>query len=418
MTELRSTEICKKKIIQISRTLSGEYQLTPGEKTLFFRGNPDAYLFWEFCLTKSSSYIPRKKYIRETLLGVGDFRWRKAVKFLRQTGLIKFKYNHKNNGDIGGKEYSVCGIHHRRLDLSKPLINGATHEALKTGVSHEALKTYAYTNKGGEGEILPDPTPMIPFPTDSSPEEHRRYFLEQFPGQQTFQTFGGKIKHQKFNNIIHSHKWLTLEGLNEQGAGVFLTINETDGKGRKATNIKKVRAVFADLDGAPLKPVLEYSPSMVVESSPGRYHAYWLTDDVPLDEFRSLQKSIIVKFGSDIKVHDLPRVMRVPGYHWNKEDPGFMTRIISTNGRKYSFDELKVMFPPVIQQQSRTFTDTKGAEKGHRNAQLCSVIGGLKKMGRTDDQIRDAAYKFGKDCTPPMGRNDLEPVLKSAITWQ
>jgi hypothetical protein len=43
--------------------------------------------------------------------------------------------------------------------------------------------------------------------------------------------------------------------LNREGAGVFVTVNETDLKGRTAKNITSVRAVFVDLDGAPLEPV-------------------------------------------------------------------------------------------------------------------------------------------------------------------
>ena len=42
----------------------------------------------------------------------------------------------------------------------------------------------------------------------------------------------------------------TLVHYNEQGAGIFVVINQTDFKGRKASNVLKVRACFVDLDGA------------------------------------------------------------------------------------------------------------------------------------------------------------------------
>lgn len=44
---------------------------------------------------------------------------------------------------------------------------------------------------------------------------------------------------------------------NVRGAGVFVTVNATDGNGRQTHNIQRVRALFVDLDGAPLAPVLE-----------------------------------------------------------------------------------------------------------------------------------------------------------------
>ena len=60
----------------------------------------------------------------------------------------------------------------------------------------------------------------------------------------------------------------TLVHYNEQGAGIFVVINQTDFKGRKASNVLKVRACFVDLDGAALEPVLNHQlePTIVVES--------------------------------------------------------------------------------------------------------------------------------------------------------
>jgi putative DNA primase/helicase len=65
-----------------------------------------------------------------------------------------------------------------------------------------------------------------------------------------------------------------LQRLNRKGAGIFVIINETDGKGRKAENIIRIRAVFADLDGAPLAPVMatKCPPHILVKSSPGKFH--------------------------------------------------------------------------------------------------------------------------------------------------
>ena len=60
--------------------------------------------------------------------------------------------------------------------------------------------------------------------------------------------------------------------LQEQGAGIFVTINQTDGKGRKTENIVRVRAVFVDLDGSPLEPIFSapLSTHIIIELSPGR----------------------------------------------------------------------------------------------------------------------------------------------------
>ena len=123
----------------------------------------------------------------------------------------------------------------------------------------------------------------------------------------------------KAGPILHGpidEHYVTLKRLNEAGYCVFVVINETDGKGRKAENITRVRAVFVDLDGAPLQPVLdaEPPPHIVVNTSPDRYHAYWLVSDMPLEGFEKAQGALIKRFDGDSSVKDLPRLMRLPGF--------------------------------------------------------------------------------------------------------
>ncbi|MGH8497193.1 MAG: DNA-primase RepB domain-containing protein [Methylococcales bacterium] len=145
----------------------------------------------------------------------------------------------------------------------------------------------------------------------------------------TFQIFSDRgkgpaqILHGSFDNLANN-----LSALNHRGAGIFVTVNETDLKGRTASNIKRIRAVFADLDGAPLEPVLQCAiqPSMIVESSPGRYHAYWSVDGLPLNQFEGVQRTIAERFNADKSCIDLPRVLRLPGFLHQKKthsEPGF-----------------------------------------------------------------------------------------------
>ncbi len=167
-------------------------------------------------------------------------------------------------------------------------------------------------------------------------------FLQQLDprGIFTFQTFDDD-KHRKAANlarVLHGtlaqHAPL-LEKLQQQGAGVFVMVNEGDGiihDGKKtcrvAANVINIRSLFVDLDGSPLQPVLDaHHPDIVVESSPLRWHGYWLTNDCPLAHFKMRQQQIAAKFKGDPKVNDLPRVMRLPGFFHQKAEP-FMTRMV------------------------------------------------------------------------------------------
>lgn len=171
--------------------------------------------------------------------------------------------------------------------------------------------------------------------------EAKRFLDYIGPGEEfTFQTFSDAkdSKNPDLNRVIHG----TLEQhseeltrLQQQGAGVFVMVNAGDGIAhpnrktcRCTENVVRVRALFVDLDGAPLEPVVAaHCPDIVVESSPGRWHAYWLTNDCPLEDFKKYMTSISARFNGDPVVNDLPRVMRLPGF-WHQKAVPYMTHII------------------------------------------------------------------------------------------
>lgn len=162
-----------------------------------------------------------------------------------------------------------------------------------------------------------------------------RFLNTVAPGESlTFQTFDDtKRKRPELARQMHGtieSCGAGLKALNERGAGIFVMINRGDGKGRKTENVTGIRALFLDLDGAPLEPVLAagVEPHAVVESSPGRWHVYWRVSGCSLAQFPLAQRALAAKFGGDRTVHDLPRVMRVPGFLHRKGEP-FCTRIVS-----------------------------------------------------------------------------------------
>jgi hypothetical protein len=162
----------------------------------------------------------------------------------------------------------------------------------------------------------------------------RRFFENVAPGEQvTFQTFGeGSQKAPTLRAIRHGYPhevFGALGALNARGAGVFWMANQGDGRGRTKKNVVAVRHAFLDLDGAPLEPVLESAspPEIVVETSPDRFHCYWLWIDCPLESFGPMQLLLAKRFNGDESVSDLPRVLRVPGFVHRKGTP-FTTRIV------------------------------------------------------------------------------------------
>src|SRR5262249_37664930 len=117
--------------------------------------------------------------------------------------------------------------------------------------------------------------------------EARRFLEALDPAAEvfTFQTFDDNPDRELKNKKLSNHRQERFEACvnwlmeaNSKYAGVFVTINSTDGYGRTKKNVTAVRALMLDLDdGKPLDPVLRcpLKPHIIVETSPGNHHVLW-----------------------------------------------------------------------------------------------------------------------------------------------
>lgn len=237
-------------------------------------------------------------------------------------------------------------------------------------------------------------------------------------GELTFQTFDdAKRRRKELSRILHGAyrtKAQALADLNQRGAGCFVMVNRGDSKGRRIENVKSVRALFLDLDGAPLGPVLKapIPPPIVCESSPGKFHAYWPITGIPLADFGRAQKAIAANYGGDAKVCDLPRVMRLPGFLHLKAEP-VRSRLIQCD--------------PVKPWEWRNFADAMGLPfqlggidagrfvEGKRNDGLYLFAYGLKRQGvAADEGLRRVMAANDSRCDPPLSPGEVAGIVESA----
>ena len=121
--------------------------------------------------------------------------------------------------------------------------------------------------------------------------------------------------------------WAQLVGINANGHAVWVQINA--GNGRADKDVTRLRAYFVDIDEGDGTSLLnsEVPADIINETSPGKFHGYWLTPDGPVDKFKARQLALAEKFGGETSVCNPGRVMRLPGLvHW-KETP-FLSRIL------------------------------------------------------------------------------------------
>ena len=140
-----------------------------------------------------------------------------------------------------------------------------------------------------------------------------------------------------------------LMDLSAQGAGIYVAVQVTDGDGRRNENIVAVRTIFQEAD-RPDVPIPDLEPSLVVATSPGKFHRYWFIE--PSDDFelwRSVQRRMVESFGSDPAAQGLNRVLRVPGFpHQKNPATPFDVRIVHESGmRPYTWAEITAAIEPI-----------------------------------------------------------------------
>ena len=246
------------------------------------------------------------------------------------------------------------------------------------------------------------------------------------PGERvTFQTFGDSDSRKALIQILHgtlSEHADKLAELNARGAGVFWMANAGDLKGRKASNVLRVRAAFVDLDGSLLQPVQSapLAPHCTVETSPRRWHAYWRIADCPLADFAPLQKALAARFNGDAKVCDLPRVMRLPGFDHRKRAP-FRTRIVELcDAAPYTLADFRAAFgfnaAPVQAAKPRTLP--RRIPQGERNDTLFGAACGLVKKGFNPAAVNTRLQRINAErCEPPLCASEVDTIATNACAY-
>jgi hypothetical protein len=201
--------------------------------------------------------------------------------------------------------------------------------------------------------------PDLPEPTMSQ-DDLTAFLLVIPPDNRTWQTFDDK---RRDNSQPRRSRLLsrvlsgslarvepTLRSLNapDVGAGVYISGNFTDGFGRRTHNITRIAAVIADLDNG-LPPAFPLAPSIIVETSPGKFQAWWTLDDndtLTVTEHRDVRARLVHDYGADPRATGIARVYRVPGF-WHLKGEPFLVRVAGGAMRPVDKSSLLAALPPL-----------------------------------------------------------------------
>lgn len=247
-------------------------------------------------------------------------------------------------------------------------------------------------------------------------------FLAALSGdlEHTFQTYDDNKdrKSKSLNRIVYGslqRRAHLLESLNLKGAAVSVMVNRGDQAGRKTANVMAGRALFVDLDGPPIEHVMQgpIPPRIVVESSPGKWHAYWPVVDLPLPHFAQAQHLLADRFGGDHSAAALAKVLRVPGFWHNKAAP-FQSRLVLAEHNPLTWSEMCEGFGLAMRYRMPSVIRV-----GERNSTLFRLAAAARRAGvPMAAQLEKARTLNASRCEEPLGDGEVAEVVRNAYSGE
>jgi hypothetical protein len=165
----------------------------------------------------------------------------------------------------------------------------------------------------------------------------------------------GKIWHKTGNFDESIVKW--LKNHNNDAWGCFFAVNELDqaldpAHKRTINMITRIRSVWVEDDNKRDTPRNDWpiEPSFIVNSSPGKFHYYWLTDIKPTEmnkiQWEGVMSTLVTKYDCDNNAKDLARVLRLPGFYHMKDPENPHLVVFMGNGTVYDWVDIISAFPP------------------------------------------------------------------------
>lgn len=200
-----------------------------------------------------------------------------------------------------------------------------------------------------------------------------------------------------------------LQHLQRDGYGIHVTVNAMAGNRRRAADVTKIRAVWAELDGPARRP-WPLMPSLRIRTSPGRGHCYWLVDpEDPLkpDEAAVMLRTIAARYGADRAAVDLARTLRLGGSWHQKQEPQ-LVRIIGGTGQRFTRGELVEAFPTPLPLPRPLVPIDR--EDRYINAAVRAIVADLSQAaeGTRNAVLNKASFRLGQlGC----GLNEVAKIL-------
>ena len=231
-----------------------------------------------------------------------------------------------------------------------------------------------------------------------------------------------------------------LQKFNEAGAGIFFAVNGADTDQEVLKN-GIAHAQFFECDDKSFedqKKIIDDSPlrpSIIVQTAKS-FHVYYLLNDGKAARFRGLQGTLCSFCDGDSSVKNEARVMRVPAFYHQKNEPVMVKLIRFDPDVRYTQDEIQEAFAPFMRTGAEVKANeskTRGAEspelitaatadkfgEGSRHSFIYSTSCKLIEAGLTREAVLDALLRENRTrCVPALDENEVANILDCSYKYK
>jgi hypothetical protein len=221
-----------------------------------------------------------------------------------------------------------------------------------------------------------------------------------------------------------------LAGMNDDGMNIYVCMNPilAGHTRRRKQDIGEIRNVYLDLDAdgktkfdAILASTEVPPPTVVLESSPGKFQIIWSIRGIAKEQQESLLDSLIAKFGGDPAASDCSRVLRLPGFANTKYESSPIVSIVHENGvhGPYSLEDFKIGAKAEVKKTPVEIygfdVDGPQVPHGEHDVTLHSIAGKLRSMGWEEPAIYDRLFAICEKRIPTRGADWIDMIKKHAV---
>jgi hypothetical protein len=231
-----------------------------------------------------------------------------------------------------------------------------------------------------------------------------------------------------------------LESNNLDGQNIYFGANPRKRRGGQAKDVANFRCLFVDFDNVSpqyarqvINDMALPTPTVEIHSGHG-VHFYWRLDEAIMDGevWAGYQRALIAVCGSDPKIKDYPRIMRVPGFLNVKYEPHIECKILFIDDdRVYSLEEFPLQ-PLETVEPASTATPHEiesgdaqphpatlhflknGAPAGERNSRLFNSACDLAGRGYAEHEAVSLLVRPALNSG--LTASEVEQAIKSAFS--